>query len=118
AGLVCGGLFTNAPTCVAGAFPVVLELASLDGTNGFVIHGVDEGDTSGRSVAAAGDVNGDGMGDLLIGAIGADPSGVDGGAAYVVFGRTAGFPAEFELASLDGTDGFVLEGEEHFDSTG
>ena len=38
------------------------------GTGGFVIHGQDANDRSGRSVASAGDINGDGFGDLIIGA--------------------------------------------------
>ncbi len=46
----------------------VVELSSLNGTNGFVLNGVAAGDRSGSSVSSAGDVNGDGVDDLLIGA--------------------------------------------------
>jgi len=45
-----------------------LELSALDGTNGFKLSGVAAGDVSGQAVSTAGDVNGDGMDDLLIGA--------------------------------------------------
>ena len=38
-----------------------LDLAALDGTNGFRLTGIDEFDFSGRSVSSAGDVNGDGF---------------------------------------------------------
>jgi hypothetical protein len=38
-----------------------LDLSALNGTNGFVANGIDASDLSGRSVAAAGDVNGDGI---------------------------------------------------------
>jgi len=48
----------------------VVELSSLDGTNGFVINGVGEAGYSGVSVSSAGDVNGDGFDDLIIGAYG------------------------------------------------
>ena len=65
--------------------------------------------SSGRSVAAAGDVNGDGFGDLIIGAPFADPGGVNG-ESYVVFGRASGFDASLDLATLDGTNGFRLDG--------
>jgi hypothetical protein len=37
------------------------------GTGGFVIHGQDGDDQSGYSVASAGDINGDGLADLIIG---------------------------------------------------
>ena len=43
-------------------------LFSLDGTNGFTLTGIDAGDQSGFSVSSAGDVNGDGYDDLIIGA--------------------------------------------------
>lgn len=64
-----------------------------------VILGADQGDTAGQEVAF-GDMNGDGFGDLLIGAPTAD--GPDGsrdrsGEAYVVFGRGT-LPATLDLA--------------------
>ena len=46
------------------------SLADLDGTNGFRLDGIDPYDYSGSSVAGAGDVNGDGFGDIIIGAPG------------------------------------------------
>ena len=45
-----------------------LNLSSLDGSNGFRLDGVAEYDFSGFSVSGAGDVNGDGFDDLIIGA--------------------------------------------------
>jgi hypothetical protein len=50
-------------------FGSVFELSSLNGTNGFQINGEAASDYSGRSVSAAGDVNGDGFDDLIIGAV-------------------------------------------------
>ena len=94
-------------------FPASLDLSDLDGTNGFRLNGVAAGDLSGRAVSSAGDVNGDGLADLLIGASGAGPNGSRSGASYVVFGRDTAqtaFPASLNLSSLDGTNGFRLNG--------
>ena len=69
----------------------VLDLSDLDGTNGFVLTGINAGDASGRSVASAGDVNGDGYDDLIIGAYGADPNGDSlAGESYVIYGGATG----------------------------
>ena len=95
---------------IAPAFGAVLELASLGGTNGFKLSGATDGDQSGGSVSAAGDVNGDGFGDLIIGAEYADPSGNASGASYVVFGKAGGFAANQSLSALDGINGFRLIG--------
>jgi hypothetical protein len=116
-------------------FSAEFELSSLlaanggDGSEGFVINGIDENDVSGYSVSSAGDINGDGMDDLLIGASRADPGDVAYvGESYVVFGRhtasEGNYAAEFELSSLlaanggDGTAGFVMYGIDHFDFSG
>ena len=69
----------------------MLPLASLDpgdGSLGFVLDGIDNGDEAGSTVSGAGDVNGDGIDDLIIGAFTADPGGkFEAGESYVVFGR-------------------------------
>ncbi len=66
----------------------VLPLSALDGSTGFRLDGVAAGDYSGVAVSAAGDLNGDGIDDLLIGAYGADPNGnSSAGSSYVVFGK-------------------------------
>jgi len=56
------------------------------GTGGFVINGVSANDNAGVSVSSAGDINGDGFDDLLIGANEDDPNGANSGASFVVFG--------------------------------
>ena len=98
----------------------VIELSSLNGTNGFVLNGVSPGDWSGRRVSSAGDINGDGICDLIIGALYADPAGrIDAGASYVVFGgSTVGSSGVIELSSLNGTNGFVLNGIAAGDESG
>ncbi|MEQ9000487.1 MAG: integrin alpha [Coleofasciculus sp. B1-GNL1-01] len=93
-----------------------LNLSELDGSNGFVINGIDQRDRSGRSVSGAGDINGDGIDDLIIGAFGADPNGnLAAGETYVVFGHSEGFKASLNLSELNaifGSDGDdVLRGD-------
>jgi hypothetical protein len=85
----------------------VLDLATLDGKNGVRIEGVSNADHSGTSVSGAGDVNGDGYADLLIGA----PGGPRGG-AYLIFGSPMGLGtgATFDLSSLDGASGVQITG--------
>ena len=79
------------------------SLADLDGTNGFVLEGINESDFSGLSVSTAGDVNGDGYTDVLVGAQYADPGGDNSaGETYLVFGKGSGFAASVDLGSLDG----------------
>jgi hypothetical protein len=77
------------------------------GINGFVINGAAAGDRSGYNVANAGDVNGDGYDDVLVGAVSAAPNGSGSGAAYVVFGKATGVAVE--LSNL-GASGFVIRG--------
>jgi hypothetical protein len=97
-----------------------LDLSSLNGANGFVINGIDANDGSGASVSSAGDVNGDGVDDVIIGAVGADPNGQgDAGESYVVFGGPGvGAGGSLDLASLNGTNGFVLNGIDAGDESG
>ena len=60
-----------------------LVLSNLNGINGLKLDGEVAGDSSGNSVSAAGDINGDGVADLLVGA----PSHASQtGRSYVVFG--------------------------------
>ena len=79
-------------------FPAVIDLTSLTGSTGlnpgFRLNGIDAGDLSGVSVASAGDVNGDGFADLIIGAPSGDPDGGENnGEQYIVFGKASGFAA-------------------------
>jgi hypothetical protein len=58
-----------------------------------------EGDLAGFSVAAAGDVNGDGLADLLIGAPYNNDNGKVTGKVYLILGRTSGWKPEMDLKS-------------------
>ena len=94
----------------ASGFTATINLSALNGSNGFRLDGVATYDSSGKVVSKAGDVNGDGFDDVIIGAPGADPSGDSSGSSYVVFGKAGGFAAAIDLSSLNGVNGFRLDG--------
>ncbi len=86
-----------------------IQLSSIVAGNGggFVIRGESAGDLAGAAVSPAGDVNGDGLADILVGAAGS-------GRAYVVFGRAT--TTSVDLATIRyQLGGFVIEGatDEH-----
>ena len=107
---------------LAQSFPSQLALSSLDGNTGFTIDGESTEDFSGSAISAAGDINGDGVDGLLVGAYGADPNGERSGSAYVVFGRgglvSEPFPENLSLSALNGSNGFKLNGTAAFDIVG
>lgn len=92
-----------------------IDLADL-GAAGFRIDGAAANDAAGFSVSGAGDLNGDGRADILLGAPGADNNGRDAsGSAYVVFGK--GDPGTVDLAAL-GSGGFRIDGAASHDDAG
>jgi hypothetical protein len=97
-----------------------VEASSFDGSNGFVINGINPGDTLGESVNSGSDINGDGIVDLIIGAPGVDPNGItNAGSTYVVFGGTnVGVGGSLALSALDGNNGFVINGSNQIDRLG
>ncbi|MEM9246210.1 MAG: Ig-like domain-containing protein, partial [Cyanobacteria bacterium P01_F01_bin.153] len=95
-------------------FSASLDPSTLDGSNGFFFNGIGPSDLAGWSVSGAGDVNGDGISDLIIGALLAEP----GGAAYVVFGHAATFPPSLSRVNLIGSNGFVIDGIDAGDRLG
>jgi len=99
-------------------FPPTMETADIDGSNGFRMAGVSHGDTTGFSLSRAGDINADGIGDLIIGAQLADNGSENSGSSYVVFGSTSQFPQTLELANLTGRNGFRIDGAAHSDFSG
>jgi FG-GAP repeat len=108
-------------TAQTGDFPELFEMSTLfpdsggDGSAGFVVVPINDYDFLGESVSTAGDLNGDGIADIIISA-----TAYDSGVSYVIFGKntaqTGNFPALFEVSSLwpagggDGSTGAVLSG--------
>jgi hypothetical protein len=77
--------------------------------------GEDAGDCSGFAVAGAGDVNGDGYDDFLIGAYGASTGSTsDTGQAYLIFGKASGWSMDTDLSNADAS--FI--GKNQYDSVG
>ncbi len=100
-----------------GTHPRVVDLTNLAAGDGFIIQGDAEGDRAGVSVSGAGDVNGDGFADLIVGAHRGDDDGRSAGEAYVVFGK-ASHPRLIDLESLAPEDGFIIQGDEGYDNAG
>lgn len=83
------------------------------GDNGFIINGLNAYDKLGLSVSGAGAINGDRKSDIIIGALGETNSGM----AYVIFGGVA-FGSTFNSDTMEGDNGFVINGLNEDDSLG
>jgi hypothetical protein len=100
----------------AGGFTNI-DLTTLTLAQGFSIEGDDGANLSGYSLASAGDINGDGFDDIIIGAYKNSDDGAYAGRAYVIFGKAAGF-TNIELTSLTLAQGFIIQGDAGFDNLG
>jgi hypothetical protein len=102
----------------------VVDLTTLSAAQGFIIQGDTAGDFAGKSVSSAGDVNGDGFDDLIIGADGGDDGDSGAGEAYVIFGSDQGFGINIagrrviDLTTLTAAQGFVIQGDAASDNAG
>jgi hypothetical protein len=111
---------TDVSTVVPGGLSSI-DLATLTPDQGSVIYGAEAGDLLGYSVGSAGDVNGDGFDDLIIGARSADAAGNAknvAGESYVIFGTSAGLGVSLDLAALAPSQGFVIYGADAYDYSG
>nr|WP_298689746.1 integrin alpha [uncultured Dongia sp.] len=87
-----------------------IDLATLTSSQGFIISRTAAGDESGLDARLAGDVNGDGIDDLIVGAAFADTAGgADAGESYVVFGKEGG-PNSFDVTTMSAAQGFKISG--------
>ena len=130
ADLIIGAYYDDPNGSKSGASHVVfgkadgtaIELSDVEAnsnTGGFVINGVSTDDESGYSVSGAGDVNGDGYADVIVGAVNDDPNGTNSGSSTVVFGKADGIAVE--LSAINDTSnagGFVINGASANDYSG
>jgi hypothetical protein len=94
-------------------FPRSLDVSTLDGSNGFVFN------SAATDLKRAGDVNGDGLADFVVGNGNASPNGLTGaGVSYVIFGRRTGYPTTLSPSALDGETGFAIMGISAQDRSG
>ena len=99
------------------ASPATIDLNYLGSEEGFRIDGAAAGDVAGFSVSDAGDVNGDGRDDVIVGAYGADNNGRDhSGSTYVIYGSAS--PATIDLNVLGSEEGFRIDGAASYDEAG
>jgi len=117
AGNLLPSIAMNPPGTLAVARQINLSTIAL-GVGGFVINGQGAIDYSGLSVASAGDLNGDGLNDLIVGACGSDSSaGTDSGRTYLVFGKGSSTPVDLSAIAA-GSGGFVINGQSAGDNSG
>ncbi len=73
-----------------GALSGAIDLSQVGTTiAGAILNGIDQSDFSGRTVRGAGDINGDGLADLLVSGWRAQPNGINNaGKTYLIYGRS------------------------------
>ena len=102
----------------AGSDRDTVDVTGIDPADGFIIVGDAEGDLAGLAVASAGDINGDGIDDILVGARYGDDGGINAGEAYVIYGKTGSSRGTVDLTDLDPSDGFIIQGDAAEDNAG
>ncbi len=105
-------------TGLGGSAQAAIELSDIAaGNGGFSIDGRGFMDRLGRSVSGGGDINGDGLADLIIASKRANPNGYNSGRTHMVLGKTSG-----ELIQLSdvtaGIGGFAMDGESAYEGNG
>jgi len=120
ADLVIGAQHSNSPAVDAGktslffGTTVAAGGTFILGSGDATFVGEAAGDYSGSAVASAGDVDADGLSDLLIGARGNDEAADYSGKSYLFLGTTISAGGEFDLASAD----ITFTGEAEDDQSG
>jgi Ca2+-binding RTX toxin-like protein len=102
-----------------GAAAPGATITVADSLTNIIIDGVNAGDRAGAAVGSIGDLNGDGRGEILVGAPGMENgAAVDAGAAFVVWGMAAPGGVDLGDPFSAGGGGFVMKGEAAGDAAG
>ena len=118
--VLVGVLYDDDGGINAGAAYVVLGL-SLSTTSTIALSNADYklvaengDDFAGVFVSSAGDMDGDGLDDILVGAYANDEGGNNAGAAYIMLGSSLGTSSTIDLSNAD----YKLVGEDAHDYAG
>ncbi len=105
ADVIVGAPYNDAGGADAGRAYIYFGGPAADAVPDLTLTGAAPGDVFGYSVAGAGDVNGDGYDDVIVGAIGNDVGGNLAGQAYVFFGGASpNSVADLTLTGAAATD--------------
>ncbi|MBL0108386.1 MAG: FG-GAP repeat protein [Ignavibacteria bacterium] len=85
--VIVGAPFNNAGGTDAGRAYIYFGGSAMNNVADLIMTGEAAGDQFGSSVSSAGDVNGDGYSDVIVGAILNDAGGTGAGRAYIYFGE-------------------------------
>jgi hypothetical protein len=99
--VIIGAPYNNAGGTEAGRAYIYFGGTLMDNIADVTMTGEAAGDYFGYSVSTAGDVNGDGYSDVIVGAYGNDAGGSNAGRSYIYFGGT----------SMDNTADVIMTGE-------
>lgn len=92
-----------------------IDLSSTTFNDGFIITAESINSGFGESVSGLGDINGDGYDDFAI----ASPYKGEFGRVYVIYGNsTFSSNSNFNVADLNGINGFTIDGDESYSSFG
>ena len=106
---------------VDGVGPDTGRITLFSGATGaklFEVDGLNAGDRAGRSVAALGDVNGDGVGDFAYGAPTRSSSGPQAGGVFLISGADGSVIFSWEGTTPYGIFGFSIANAGDLDSDG
>jgi PKD repeat protein len=111
-GAALGTFFAGTATAQIGH---VVDAQKISDTSGGFTAQLDEEDQFGRSIVNLGDLDGDGVSDLLVGAHTDDDGGVDKGSVYVLFLHANGFVKSWtKISDLSGNFGGRLDPGDQF----
>lgn len=109
-----GRIFIELAPLTAGS-----TLAMGDSLTQIIIDGINAGDHAGASVGGIADLNGDGRGEILIGAPGMENGALtDAGAVFVLFGRATAGGIDLNDPFTANGGGYVIKGEAAGDAAG